>query len=504
MDKVKKNFWLIFLFLGVNFAIFSTPALAQYQKTTEINSFPMKCLRQNDISGIANTIDYYIPQFYYLNFRNRSANHQLVENPDAPDMEYWIGNSRLYNCVPFANSLKGKVNLQTFEWLYDINTRIYLMYNDLQTIDKIYIFIATATPLEGNSSLLIQADKNNDLVLTLDNLGFIYDPYGDGFPVSGAYKKNVNTSVFIKKNLNNIVYNGEANIGGYFRTCPYDYCNETIANQFFVMIAEGKDNNNNIARRIIKAINPGTNNNYIKFTGNTTLYTFLNYPVGSLNPNDYDNILKFSLYAPSEYQLYKYYLEIFDNNTGKNLYTSNVYTIGNYQKNLNDVILNLYDDYNFDLKNELINLRNQGYTNLVIYLYVKLIDNNNNETPFLSSAATLELIGGISRIETNYRSWYNDVISAFGLSETTPTPIFKKSAEFIDNTFRTFQSFITIDNDKLNNLKTSIINNLNSVIGYINGFTDALGFLKYLFYGLLVFTMVEFVVKFGRLIIPFK
>lgn len=444
------------LILTLIFLLLFNTAFAQYRITTEIVNF-VGAISLG--SGFLVKIDYYIPGFYYAHIKNSNGAEPIIQNPDSPYIDYY---AYPYVIAPFSGSLSGKVKLKTFEWLYNINTIIILLDETLQNIEKIYIYKGKATLLSGNNLLLIEADKDKDLITTLDGLNFV--PWGPG--CFACYKPTLNVPVFIKKDLNDIVYDGSPNIYGKFYT-PYE---RDIPNDFFILIAEGRDSNNNIVRKIIQRIDPGEGN-YIKFTASTDLFIFLNYPVGSLNPDNYDNILRFSLFAPAEYNPYKFYLEIYDNNTGKSLYTSDIFQISNYTKERNEITLNL-NNY-FDLKQVLINLRNEGYSNLQINLYVKLIDNNNNETPFLSSASTIELLGGISREEYAYKDWYSDVISTFGLSGATPTPIFVKAGEFIDKLF----SFSLLPTFDIENKGKELAEKFNIFLSYLKAFPLTSAFL---------------------------
>jgi len=219
-----------------------------------------------------------------------------------------------------------------------------------------------------------------------------------------------------------------------------------------------------------------------------------------------------------------YYWDV--NDASNNTINTNIYTDSIYN-NLNDVDIGIYDyqtnqliwGYNkfigrtiaqvqqsFDFSNENLNniIKNATSTSIFKLVFTAHLYDNTLQNKIDLTDYSIFYVLGKPIIKFLYSDWYNNIIGNFGLSGATPTPLFIKAGENLDNTFQTFQSFITIDNDKLNNLKTSVINNLNTFIGYINGFTNALGFLKYLFYGLLVFTMIEFIVKFGRLIIPFK
>jgi hypothetical protein len=425
---MKKYFIIIvifsLLFIGFKFSF------AQYQITTEFNNFFTNvCPYRTNINlGNINKFDYYIPQFYYYHFQNFNDYWDfLINNPDAPYKDYasdtpYCNSWGCYNCVPFFG-LSGNLTLQKLNWLYDDNTLIYLIDNTLQTINKIYVFKATTTLTDGNWSAIIQADKDNDLITTLDNLNFTYDAN------TGAYRYFGQVQL-IQKSLNNIPYNGTPNIYGQL----YPYWSLTIPNQMIVLIAEGLDNNNNVVRKLVKSITVGVDN-FFEIIASTPLYITLDYPVGSLNPDNYNNILRFSLYTPN-YSLYQFYLEIIDNNTGKTLYTSNLYNINNYSQNGNEITLDLYNNYNFNLKSVLQNIRNQAYNNIQINLYVKVVDNNNNQY-LLSSASSLELVGGVipSPESFNYKNWYNNIIGDFGLSNATPTSIFIKAGEFIDNLF---------------------------------------------------------------------
>jgi hypothetical protein len=245
-------------------------------------------------------------------------------------------------------------------------------------------------------------------------------------------------------------------------------------------------------------------NNVLNFYGSTKVYTNLIFPSGfNFNVNDYNNNLVFKIFSINEFNnIQNFNLEIIDDNTGQIVYNSGIKTanIAITPFQLQEKTLYM-PNYDIDLKQVLTDLRDNFKTNLKLRLVLYLTGSGGQA--IIRDEIKL-VLQGFQIVGSTYKDWYNQVIGSFGLSEATPTPIFQKSAEFIDNTFQTFQSFITIDNQKLNNLKASIINNLNTFISYINGFTDALGFLKYLFYGLLVFTMIEFIIKFGRLIIPFK
>jgi hypothetical protein len=106
-----------------------------------------------------------------------------------------------------------------------------------------------------------------------------------------------------------------------------------------------------------------------------------------------------------------------------------------------------------------------------------LIDNNNNETPFLSSATTLELLGGISREEYTYKDWYSDIISTFGLSGATPTPIFLKAGEFIDKLF----SFSLLPSFNLENKGKELAEKFNIFISYLKAFPLTSAFLLAIF-----------------------
>jgi hypothetical protein len=214
------------------------------------------------------------------------------------------------------------------------------------------------------------------------------------------------------------------------------------------------------------------------------------------------------------------------NDASNNFIIADIYT-DNVYKNLNNVEIAIYDyqtnrliwGYNkfigltlaqvrqtFDFSSQNLNdiIRNATSTSIFKLVFTAHLYNNTLTEKISLSDYSIFYVLGRPIIRFLYSDWYNSIIGNFGLSGATPTPIFVRAGQTLDNIFQTFQSFITIDNDKLNNLKASIINNLNSFIAYINGFSDALGFLKYLFYGLLIFTMIEFIVKFGRLIIPFK
>jgi hypothetical protein len=245
-------------------------------------------------------------------------------------------------------------------------------------------------------------------------------------------------------------------------------------------------------------------NNLLNFYGSIKIYTQLIFPSGfNFNVNDYNNNLVFKIFSVNEFNnIQNFNLEVIDDFTGQILYNSGIRTanISITPNQLEEKTLYL-PDYGIDLKQVLTDLKNNFKTNLKLRLTLYLTGSGGQAIIIDEVNLVLQ---GFQVVGQTYQDWYNSIIGSFGLSEATPTPIFKKSAEFIDKTFQTFQSFITINNDKLNNLKASIIDNLNTFISYINGFTDALGFLKYLFYGLLVFTMIEFIIKFGRLIIPFK
>jgi hypothetical protein len=214
------------------------------------------------------------------------------------------------------------------------------------------------------------------------------------------------------------------------------------------------------------------------------------------------------------------------NDASNNFIIADIYT-DNVFNNLNDVEIAIYDyqtnqliwGFNkfigltltqtrqtFDFSSENLNdiIRNATSTSIFKLVFTAHLYNNTLTEKIDLTDFSIFYVLNRPFIKFFYSDWYNSIIGNFGLSGATPTPIFVKAGQTLDNIFQTFQSFITIDNEKLNNLKASIIDNLNTFIGYINGFTDALGFLKYLFYGLLVFTMIEFIVKFGRLIIPFK
>jgi hypothetical protein len=214
------------------------------------------------------------------------------------------------------------------------------------------------------------------------------------------------------------------------------------------------------------------------------------------------------------------------NDASNNFIIADIYT-DNVFNNLNDVEIAIYDyqtnnliwgydkfiglslgqvRQTFDFSSENLNNIIESATSTSIFKLVFTAHLYNNTLTEKIDLTDFSIFYVLSRpvIKFFYSDWYNSIIGNFGLSGATPTPIFVKAGQTLDNIFQSFQSFITIDNEKLNNLKASIIDNLNTFIGYINGFTDALGFLKYLFYGLLVFTMIEFIVKFGRLIIPFK
>jgi hypothetical protein len=214
------------------------------------------------------------------------------------------------------------------------------------------------------------------------------------------------------------------------------------------------------------------------------------------------------------------------NDASNNFIIADIYS-DNVYNNLNDIDIAIYDyqtnqliwGFNkfigltlaqnritFDFSSENLNdiIRNATSTSIFKLVFTAHLYNNTLTEKIDLTDFSIFYRLSLPVIKFFYSDWYNSIIGNFGLSGATPTPIFVKAGQTLDNIFQTFQTFITIDNEKLNNLKASIIDNLNTFISYINGFTDALGFLKYLFYGLLVFTMIEFIVKFGRLIIPFK
>jgi hypothetical protein len=104
-----------------------------------------------------------------------------------------------------------------------------------------------------------------------------------------------------------------------------------------------------------------------------------------------------------------------------------------------------------------------------------------------------------------FTQFYQSKITGFGLpSSTTPTPAFASFGSFIDKIFNPVNLFLTPDKNKIDNLKNSIIQNINNFIGYISGFNNQLGYFSLLFYGLIIFLVIEVVVKMYKLISPFK
>jgi hypothetical protein len=104
-----------------------------------------------------------------------------------------------------------------------------------------------------------------------------------------------------------------------------------------------------------------------------------------------------------------------------------------------------------------------------------------------------------------YNKFYQSKIGGFGLpTSTTPTPAFASFGSLIDKIFNPVSLFLIPDKSKINNLKTSIIDNINNFIGYISGFNSQLGYFSVLFYGLIIFIVIEVVVKMYKLLSPFK
>jgi hypothetical protein len=472
--------------LTLIFLLTFNTALAQYRISGELNKFGFLkgCFPYDGWEGDKKA-DYYIKNFYYLSFRENVNDTPIITNPLAPYKEYiYFTSNYNYICLPIFNFLFGKIKLNKFLWRFDNTSRIVLFDGELQEINKIYVYKGKIKPL-SHLATLIEADGSKDLVTTIENLNFTF--YNSStiriglfhyVPLYFYFSPSPNT-FNIEKNLNNISLDGTMNIyGSYlfgynpdFAFPPYPNPNNfTKPNEMLIFIAEGKTANNNIKRKLVANIETGEYN-YLKFLYYSDLFIFIEAPTGAFNPNDYDNKLIFKLYAPEGYNLYKWWLEIIDNNTGKNLYTSNVFNFTNYDISYDKVVLDL--SYYFNLKQVLINIRNQGYSNLQLNLYVKLKDNEDNETPYLSSATTLELLGGISRGEFTYKDWYSDIIATFGLSGATPTPIFIKAGEFIDKLF----SFSLLPTFDIENVGKNLAEKFNVFISYLKAFPFTSAFL---------------------------
>jgi hypothetical protein len=490
MDKVKKNFWLIFLFLGVNFAIFSIFFLffgvnlthAQTFYTVDKEYIPMNNVWGYPEGGCILLDILNVGFFRFYNFASICRRGGTQAN--------WF-------MFPVEPEIKFKnVVLQMTS-----NNPTFYVYGDLTKITKIHILkVKNSQPqyIPDCSSgyycaptydVYVSSTFPNDVILTIDDIDIRFlglDAYGR--KVFRSYNQARVVKIYNKE----FTLNTERFIG-------FMLPKETI-----VFLAEGVDNNNELKYGIITGIYDTTNDENLILYYYDKVGVYINFPAGMYNPDNYNNTLKFLLFRGDNMPTTTHFLiRLYSDKTGKKLYDTDWINLNlTNPPSGQEISLNL-SDYNLDLKQILQNLRDNHEDLIKLYLYLNLKKTDNQDI-IIYNWVYQSLLGGLIAGEFNYRDWYNSVIPSFGLSETTPTPIFVKSAEFIDNTFQSVQSFITIDNDKLNNLKTSIINNLNSVIGYINGFTDALGFLKYLFYGLLIFTMIEFIVKFGRLIIPFK
>jgi hypothetical protein len=498
MGEVKKNFWIIFLVLvlGVNFAFGQGAYIGEKEYVPFVNKV-----------NIGECLEYYIPNFYYYYFETTGYNDpgtfcpsSLTSNIQTPYYDYLISKN-INEPPPFVPAF-GKLKLKNYDFTFDSNNPvIHLSYinsstDTLKTINKIYIFKATTTFFSGlgwtgmGKGVRYLADKDNDLIDVISNLNWQNIGSNNFRDFSGSL------NIILRNFSPYINIDGSQNPQGLL----YGYA---IPKQDFIFIAEGLDYSNNLRRRLIQNIS-FTTNRYFKFISVNELSVQLSSPLGFFNPDNFDNHLQFFLFHPDNVATTtQFYIKYKDKRTGQIVYDSGWIPLNLTNPSDGSLIdLNL-TNYGLDLKTILQNLRNQQKTDLILNLFLNELT-LDNQNIIIYNFGINYLLGGLTLTTLTYQDWYDQVIGSFGLTSASPTPIFQKSAEFIDNTFQSFQSFITIDNDKLNNLKTSIINNLNTFISYINGFTDALGFLKYLFYGLLVFTMIEFIVKFGRLIIPFK
>jgi len=495
MGKIKKNFFIIFLVLvlGVNFAF------GQSAYTGEKEYIPY----QNKIS--VSCYEVYIKNFFYF------YHNYAYQPPYNKCPQYLTPLSQINSSYIIFDSVEkigadhyfDKTTIKAFQFQYDNNNPLIKLYPNTEQrastgeyitqVNKIYFFkTSTSTSFvssAGEPGLTYYSEYPNDLIASFD-VNFTFDYWDYIYPV---YHSQENNLVVDLKNFDPFL-----NVDGS-QLSTSNYPKENI-----LVIAEGITNYNHVARQLVYNFLNNTSNRYFEWILISNLSLQLVSPLGFFNPDNFDNHIKFYLFRPDNIATSTQFLIKYqDNHTGQIVYNSGWIPLNLANPPDGSLIdLNL-TNYGLDLKTILQNLRSQNKTDLTLYLYLnELTLDNQNITIY--NYGTNYLLGGLTPVTYTYQDWYNDIIGSFGLTSATPSPIFQKSAEFIDNTFQSFQSFITIDNDKLNNLKTSVINYLNTFIGYINGFTDALGFLKYLFYGLLVFTMIEFIVKFGRLIIPFK
>jgi hypothetical protein len=487
MGEVKKNLLIIFLslILGLNFVLAQSGFYSESEYIPFLNIYGVYC------------DEIYIENFFYGKDNNGYCGGDFYSNySSSSTAPFYARVSRpQYNYFVYsAPSTFLKVKAYSFSFnytapfieLYPDNTD----YSNLPSkITKIYVFKNNVNSLLYPAGYKFYAKYPDDLVAVIDDLDFrFYENYFGQL----RYRDFSGANNLRFENLSRIIeVDRRTDATGWF------------PREDFVFIAEGVKEDGSPFRRVISFFNQSSDKVF-KFITLNELALEIENPSGAINLDYYDNILKFKLYRTDEFSTTsQLFLRLIDNKTGRELWNSLYFTVNITNPPSGQTITINLNDYGINFKDVLIDLRNNNKNDLTFYLSAKLLNPSGVEF-IIYNKTLLYLIGGFSPISYTYEDWYNDVIGSFGLSGATPTPIFVKAGEFIDKTFYVFQSFITIDNEKLNNLKSSIISTLNTLIAYVNGFTGALGFLKYLFYGLLVFTIIEFIIKFGRLIIPFK